>query len=710
MKKTTKKISAIFLTLLMLLSIMPTDIVPIASATDERIQWTFDGETLVVSGTGELSEEYTSTDEWKDMQKKCINVIVEGNVDVIGDNSFKGFTAIINVEVTSLLQKIGKNAFAECTSMENIILPDSVSIIDEFAFSGCKALKSFDFPQNLIKVNQWAFKGCECFDNKALVLPDTLQKVGFGAFSGANITSLTSPFVGVGVIKNEDSTNNDNIGHMFGNVSFSNAYVCRDGISTGYYYVPNSLKEVVVTRYIYDNNFENAKKIERIVLKDTVETTYIPYKFANKCQGLKEVVIESLDRFTKIDGSAFEGCYALENFVIPPSVTEIGYRAFALCRFSNIEIPQKVEVIGEQAFFNCSSITSVEFPNSIKSIGEEAFKGCSNLENVKFPSTYYTIGEGAFDETKYTETEYNFVFTEDGVLTKYRGDDTVIVVPEGITQIGTVFAENTTITSIVLPNSLLYIEENAFSGCSSLTEIILPDGLLTIPKNAFNGCSSLTGLTIPDTVLTIESDAFNGCCSIKELVIPDSVVEIQYRAFACMCSLEKLTVPFVGKNRDVKSNTDAADLSYWFDVDIDFRSTGCAGKYHTIHVPGIKKYIYMPESFNSLTVTGGVLRSYALELIGLEFLTVGENVEAIEEYAAYNIGLTELNLHEDMKITEIPDNAFNKNSITSVTIPKNVKKIGAAFGGNQLSEIKLNEGLEVIGPHAFAGAKITSID
>ena len=47
MKKTLKKSTAIFLTLLMLLSIMPTSIVPIASATDERIQWTFDGENLV---------------------------------------------------------------------------------------------------------------------------------------------------------------------------------------------------------------------------------------------------------------------------------------------------------------------------------------------------------------------------------------------------------------------------------------------------------------------------------------------------------------------------------------------------------------------------------------------------------------------------------------------------------------------------------------
>lgn len=737
MKKNFRKALSIFLTLLMLLSIAPTSIVTNVSATDDTITWTFDGETLVVSGTGELSTTYTSTEEWKNMQDKCVNVLVEGEIEVIGDNAFKDFTAIKNIEVTSALEKIGKNAFSNCTSLESITLPDSVSVIDEYAFSGCKALKDFQFPHNLIKINKWAFKGCECFDNKELVLPDTLQKVGYGAFSGANITSLTAPFVGIGIIKNEDSINSNSIGHMFGNVSFPNTYICRDGVYPEYYYIPNSLKEVAVTKRVYDNNFENAKQIQKIVIKESAESTCIPYAFAKNCQELKEIIIENSDKITKIFDGALEGCYALEGFTIPKNVTEIGYRAFALCRFNSIEIPDKVEIIGDYAFFKCNNIKSVVIPDSIKSIGEYAFKGCSNLENVKMPSTYYTIGEGVFDETKYTGTEDDFVITEDGVLTKYRGTDAEIVVPEGVTQIGTAFSENTTITSIILPDSLLYIEENAFSGCSaltkivlpdsleyisknsfsgcsSLTEINLPDGLLTIPENAFNGCSSLPELTIPDTVLTIESDAFNGCCKIKELVIPDSVVEIQYRAFACMCSLEKLTVPFVGESRDVKSNTYEADLSYWFDADTDLRSTGCAGKYHTITTThkdrGYRLFIYMPQSFNNLTVTGGVLRSYSLEVIGLEFLTIGENVEAIEEYAAYNIGLTELNFHEDAKFTEIPDNAFNKNSITSITIPKNVKKIGAAFGGNQLSEINLNEGLEVIGDYAFSGAKITSID
>ncbi|MBQ7116431.1 MAG: leucine-rich repeat protein [Clostridia bacterium] len=708
MKKNFRKALSIFLTLLIILSIAPTNIVTKANATDERITWTFDGETVTISGTGALTTEYTTTDEWKNMQDECVNVIVEGEIEAIGDNAFKGFTAIENVEVTSSLEKIGKYSFSDCTSLESITLPDTVTVIDQYAFSGCKALKDFQFPKSLIKINQWAFKGCECFDNKELVLPDTLQKVGYGAFSGANITSLTAPFVGIGIIKNEDSKNSNNIGHMFGNVSFSDTYVCRDGVYAEYYYMPNSLKEVNVTKRVYDNNFENAKKIEKIVIKESAEITCIPYAFAKNCQELKEIIIENSDKITKISDGALEGCYALGNFTIPQNVTEIGYRAFALCRFSSIEIPEKVEIIGAYAFFKCSVITSIVIPDSVKSIGEYAFKGCSNLENVKMPSTYYTIGEGVFDETKYTGTEDDFVITEDGVLTKYRGTDTEIVVPEGVTQIGTTFSGNTTVTSIILPNSLLYIEENAFSGCSaltkivlpesleyisansfsgcsSLTEINLPDGLLTIPGNAFMGCSSLPVLTIPDTVLEIKPGAFYGCCKIKELIIPDSVVKIERRAFAGMCGLEKLTVPFIGQSRDVETNSYYAIIGYWFDSDQDDLHGNtcnyCRGYFNKVNqtyvsVNGYKwaHNIWEPSNFKELTVNGGTLRSYALKEFGLEILNIGENVEAIEEYAADNLGLKELNFHEDAKFTEIPYRAFSNNSITSITIPKNVKK------------------------------------
>lgn len=701
MKNIFKKSISILLTLLILISIAPTSVVTYAGDTvdsGDGITWSFDGETLVVGGSGELSSTYTSTEEWKSMQNKCASVLIEGDVTIIGDNAFKGFTAVKKVEVASQLETVGKYAFSDCTAIEEINLPDSVTVIGDYAFSGCTALKDFQFPENLIKINKWAFKGCNCFDNKALVLPDTLQKVALGAFSGANITSLTAPFVGVGVIRNEDSLTSYNIGYMFGNMSFTNSYVCRDGVLSEFYYMPNSLKEVTVTKYIYDNNFVNAKRIEKIVLADTVETTYIPYALAKNCQALKTFVIENPDKITKIYDSAFDCCYALQEFTIPQNVTEIGYRAFALCGFKSIEITQNVEAIGGYAFFKCTGITSVVIPDSVTSIGEYAFKGCSNLKNVKLPSTYYSIGEGAFDETQYTGKEQDFVITEDGELIEYRGSDTEVVVPDGVTSIGTTFSGKTEIKTIVIPEGVLYISKNAFKGCRNLTEVV-----------------------IPDTVLEIGNRAFEGCCGITELIIPNSVVEIQAGAFAGMCSLEKLTVPFVGKNREVKSDTEEAIIGYWFD-DFYYSGTdsfkGCAirpnyvaqtynnGKY-TMH-------IYKPGNLKCLTITDSVVKANSLNNFELVSLTLGENIKGIEKYAADKSGIEELYMDENIKLTDIPDYAFSNNNLISVTLPPSIRTVGEAFicddaTKNKLTEINLNEGLEVI-EGSFWGSKITSID
>ena len=160
MKNIFKKSISILLTLLILISIAPTSVVTYAGDTvdsGDGITWSFDGETLVVGGSGELSSTYTSTEEWKGMQNKCANVLIEGDVTIIGDNAFKGFTAVKKVEVTSQLETVGKYAFSDCIAIEEINLPDSVTVIGDYAFSGCTALKDFQFPENLIKINNEDF-------------------------------------------------------------------------------------------------------------------------------------------------------------------------------------------------------------------------------------------------------------------------------------------------------------------------------------------------------------------------------------------------------------------------------------------------------------------------------------------------------------------------------------------------------------------------
>ena len=75
--------------------------------------------------------------------------------------------------------------------------------------------------------------------------------------------------------------------------------------------------------------------------------------------------------------------------------------------------------IGQQAFSNCSSLTSITIPNSVTSIGDDyfgggTFSGCSSLTSITIPDSVTSIvGRNAFDGTAYYNNPDNW---ENGAL------------------------------------------------------------------------------------------------------------------------------------------------------------------------------------------------------------------------------------------------------------------------------------------------------
>ena len=105
------------------------------------------------------------------------------------------------------------------------------------------------------------------------------------------------------------------------------------------------------------------------------------------------------------------------------------------------------------------------------------------------------------------------------------------------------FYDYSSLSSLVIPDSVIIIGFGAFEGCSSLRSLVIPDSVTSIGDRAFSGCCSLESLVIPDSVTSIGDWTFSDCYSLRSLVIPDSVTSIGDYAFSDSFSLESLVIP-----------------------------------------------------------------------------------------------------------------------------------------------------------------------
>ncbi len=107
----------------------------------------------------------------------------------------------------------------------------------------------------------------------------------------------------------------------------------------------------------------------------------------------------SIYSVTTIGEDAFNNCSGLTSVTIPNSVTSIGSYAFARTGLTSVNIPNSVtEIGGYGAFIGCSGLTSVTIGNSVTTIGDFAFEDCTGLTSVTIPNSVTTIGNNAFKD------------------------------------------------------------------------------------------------------------------------------------------------------------------------------------------------------------------------------------------------------------------------------------------------------------------------
>jgi hypothetical protein len=175
------------------------------------------------------------------------------------------------------------------------------------------------------------------------------------------------------------------------------------------------------------------------------------------------------------------------------------------------------------------------------------------IQHITIPETV------VYDNITYTVTNIaHNAFIEDSTLTSISLPDTLtyigemaffhctgltdINIPDGVTYIGVgAFEGCSGLTSINIPYGVTIINDGTFSYCRGLTNINLPDSVISIYNGAFWDCSGLTSISISKNLTSIYRDAFDGCSSLTSINIPDKVTSIGRNAFSGCSSLTSIT-------------------------------------------------------------------------------------------------------------------------------------------------------------------------
>ncbi|MBE6635498.1 MAG: leucine-rich repeat domain-containing protein [Ruminococcaceae bacterium] len=130
----------------------------------------------------------------------------------------------------------------------------------------------------------------------------------------------------------------------------------------------------------------------------------------------------------------------------------------------------------------------------------------------------------------------------DGILTEAVGDEPVVVIPDGVSEIGRrAFEEYKNLEELTIPESVRVIDDYAFRGKGSIKRINFCGALERIGTRAFQGCISLRELDLSRGVAVIEDEAFYACNLVKQIKLA-GLRDVAESAFVGCTSVNDITV------------------------------------------------------------------------------------------------------------------------------------------------------------------------
>jgi alpha-tubulin suppressor-like RCC1 family protein len=546
-----------------------------------------------------------------------------------------------HVHLHDVSTRIGEGAFYDVTHLETITINERVTTIDAYAFYNLVNVESMTLPEGLETIGNYAFYG---HGLETLTIPGSVTTIGEAAFAEGNrLTSITFPEESSLVSIGEKAFKNNGL------VSELTIPEGVEDIGQGALSGMNGLVELTVP-------FVGGQINQDMYLGYIFGASHYQQQANHIPVSLRHVHLHDVS--TRIGEGAFYDVTHLETITINERVTTIdAYAFYNLVNVESMTLPEGLETIGNYAFYGMS-MSDWNFPNSLLSIGSYAFAYVP-ITSLTLPNQLLTLESFSFSHNVYL-TSVDFGSTSR--IQSIKND---------------VFFGNTGLTELIIPSSVVLMENGSLRGLSSLETLSIPFvgrskltshpssvlsghyfgsifGSTSYPNSVLVSQTSSTGQSysfyIPQslTSLTIEAGHLgyghlSNLSSIQELHLLEDIGGIQNAVLHGMSQLTTLTIPFVG-------SSPKPSISSEFDVFGHLFGYSLSAVHGVTTNQGNGRHYFVPLSLIDVTILGGNLNNNSFYNLRIPSIKLPSTPIYIGTNAFFNFETETVNLGRDGRI------------------------------------------------------------